>query len=109
MARMARSYSSRALAIDRRVCISVLRGDSWPSRSWTVSSGRPAFRASVAQGAAWLSGSHHAAERDGHPKPVVAPRGHATSAVLARLYILLQAYATLRFRALGRWAVKATL
>ena len=27
MARMARSYSSRALAIDRRVCISVLRGE----------------------------------------------------------------------------------
>ena len=76
MARMTRSYSSRALAIDRRVCISVLRGDSWPSRSWTVSSGRPAFRASVAQGAAWLSGSHHAAERDGYPKPVVAPTGH---------------------------------
>ena len=75
MARMARSYSSRALAIDSRVYISVLRGDSWPSRSWTVSSGRPEFRASVAQGAAWLSGSHHAAERDGYPKPVVAPTG----------------------------------
>ena len=75
MARMTRSYSSRALAIDSRVYISVLRGDSWPSRSWTVSGGRPAFRASVAQGAAWLSGSHHAAERDGHPKPVVAPTG----------------------------------
>ena len=73
MARMTRSYSSRALAIDSRVYISVLRGDSWPSRSWTVSSGRPEFRASVAQGAAWLSGSHHAAERDGYPKPVVAP------------------------------------
>ena len=73
MARMTRSYSSRALAIDSRVYISVLRGDSWPSRSWTVSSGRPEFRASVAQGAAWLSGSHHAAERDGYPNPVVAP------------------------------------
>ena len=73
MARMARSYSSRAFAIDSRLYISVVRGDSCPSRSWTVSSGRPAFRASVAQGAAWLSGSHHAAERDGYPKPVVAP------------------------------------
>lgn len=35
-----------------------------------------------------------------------SPRGHATSAVLARLYVLLQAYATLRFRPLGGWALK---
>ena len=91
MARMARSDSLRALEFRR------------PRR---LVAERPAFRASVAQGAAWLSGSHHAAERDGYPKPVVAPRGHATSAVLARLYMLLQAYARLKFRPLGGWALK---
>jgi hypothetical protein len=40
------------------------------------------------------------------PKAGVAPRGHATSVVLARLYVLLQAYATLRFRPVSRWALK---
>ena len=99
MARMTRSYSSRALAIDSRVYISVLRGDSWPSRSWTVSSGRPAFRASVAQGAAWLSGSHHAAERDGYPKPVVAPYLKA----LRRSSVQLCAV----YSALGAWFFRA--
>lgn len=41
---MARSYSSRAFVRDRQLYSSVVRGDAWPSRSWTVSSGKPTLR-----------------------------------------------------------------
>jgi hypothetical protein len=37
---------------------------------------------------------------------MVSPTGHADSALLIRVYLLLQAYASLRFRAEGKWRLK---
>jgi len=37
------------------------------------------------------------------PDGFVSPTGHTDSALLVRVYRLLQAYATLRFRAQGKW------
>ncbi len=38
---------------------------------------------------------------------MVAPTGHAPSAFLARFFLLLQAYAKPRAKALGRWTLSA--
>jgi len=38
---------------------------------------------------------------------VVSPTGHATSALVTRVYLVVQAYAALRFRPWGRWQVKS--
>jgi hypothetical protein len=37
----------------------------------------------------------------------VSPTGHTDSALLVRAYCLVQAYADLRFTALGKWRVKS--
>ena len=39
----------------------------------------------------------------GLPQRYVSPTGRTDSALLVRVYLLLQAYATLRFRAQGKW------
>ena len=44
---------------------------------------------------------------DGLGKAGVSPTGHVSSALLARVYLLFQAYATLRFRPRGRWRLKS--
>jgi len=46
------------------------------------------------------------ATREERPKAVVAPRGHAFSASLARVYLVLQAYARLRSKAVGPWRLR---
>ncbi len=38
---------------------------------------------------------------------LVAPTGHANSALLTRFYLLLQAYAKLRVKGLGRWTLQS--
>ena len=43
----------------------------------------------------------------GLPTSVVSPTGHTDSALLVRAYRLVQAYADLRFTALGKWRVKS--
>ena len=65
MALMARSDSLRALEFRRpRRLVAEQELDGIE---------RQARVPGVAQGGAWLSGSHHAAKRNGYPKPVVAP------------------------------------
>ena len=38
---------------------------------------------------------------------VVSPTGHASSAILTRVYLLLHACARLRFRSVSKWQVKS--
>jgi hypothetical protein len=40
-------------------------------------------------------------------RTVVSPTGHTDSALLTRVYLLLQAYASLQYRAAGRWRLKS--
>ena len=72
MARMARSYSSRASPSTGGCTSPFFRGELVGEQELDGIE-RQARVPGVAQGGAWLSGSHHAAERDGYPKPVVAP------------------------------------
>jgi hypothetical protein len=53
-----------------------------------------------------FSGSGEYGPFFGPARSVVSPTGHVSGALLARLYILSQAYETLSFRALDSWRMK---
>ena len=81
-------------------------GLSLPHRNPVAQPYHPSHGAEVATSRGNKLASETADNAETRVTTVVAPRGHATSAVLARLYLLLQAYACLRFRPLGGWALK---